>query len=128
MKQRLLSALEAVDLLIERGHAADLAMATSMAADAVGLLPLVNRRDFATEDILHTLPRFAGLAAKASSLLLLQKQDEETIKKALEILEFGRGSSIRMLMDQKWDTTALKATDQELADEFEILRMEMNAV
>ena len=126
LKQRLLSAVEAVDLLIERGYDADMTRATEMAADAVRLLPLVNRRDFGTEDMLHVLPRFAGLAAKASSLILLKEPNRETTEKALEILELGRGSSLRMLMDQKWDVSALREKHVALADEFESLRIEMS--
>ena len=124
--QRVNSALEVVDLLIESGERCDLEKAKDVAVESIKLLPVLSRPDLTDEDRLHLLPRFAGLAGKACSLILessaIQENDTEAMRHALEILEYGRGSAIGVLIDQKKDGIAdLAGRDPDLANEYRTL-------
>ena len=128
--QRLESAIEVVDLRIAQGGKHNLQEAKEIAVGAIQLLPLLSRRDLSEVDRLHILPRFAGLAAKASSLILATSEKIEdvtgAIKYALEILEFGRGSTLGILIDQRQDLADLKRLHPQLAEEYERLLAAIN--
>jgi tetratricopeptide (TPR) repeat protein len=111
----------AIQLLQDRG---DYAGAYKLCTEALELLPHVHNRFLSHQDQQHVVSLFSGLATNACALAL---QLGELPEKALEILERGRGAILGLLIDDRSDTSVLKAAYPNLCAIYESLRLEVNA-
>jgi hypothetical protein len=104
-------------------RAGDYDSAYALAVDAIDLLPRVHNRTLSLQDQQYIVSLFSGLATDACSLAL---QRGEPLAKALELLEQGRGVTLGFLMDDRSDTSELKAAHPTLCALYESLRLEVN--
>jgi tetratricopeptide (TPR) repeat protein len=94
-----------------------------LAVDAIDLLPYVHNRSLDHQDQQYVVSHFSGLATTACALALQTGKDPEV---ALEVLEKGRGVILRLLMDDRSNTSELKAVNPELCARYESLQLEVN--
>ncbi|OLF10162.1 hypothetical protein BLA60_17095 [Actinophytocola xinjiangensis] len=94
------------------------AEAVTAFAGVIGLLPLVASRELRREDQEDRLGRWSGIAANAAACALATGDQ----RRALVLLEQGRGVLLSRAMDTRADLTALHASHPALAAEFEELR------
>jgi hypothetical protein len=97
--------------------------AYSLAAEAIDLLPYVHNRSLDHQDQQYVVSHFSGLATTACALALQTGKGPEA---ALEVLEQGRGAILRLLMDDRSNTSELKAVNPELCARYETLQLEVN--
>jgi tetratricopeptide (TPR) repeat protein len=97
--------------------------AYSLAAEAIDLLPYIHNRSLDHQDQQYVVSHFSGLATTACALALQTGKGPEA---ALEVLEQGRGSILRLLMDDRSNTSELKAVNPELCARYESLQLEVN--
>ncbi|KAF7184203.1 hypothetical protein CNMCM7691_004828 [Aspergillus felis] len=112
---RLMACQHALRILKDRK---DWKQASSLAQEAIKLLPILCSRYLTRDDQQLVLAQTAGLAADACSLMLKAKEHPE---KALECLEEGRGIILGYLMDSRSDISELRSEDSSLADGLETL-------
>ncbi|KFY28251.1 hypothetical protein V491_00549 [Pseudogymnoascus sp. VKM F-3775] len=117
---RIRASTVALQILQNQG---DYASAYELAASAIDLLPHVHNRSLSYQDQQYVVSLFSGLATTACSLAL---QIGEPPEKALEILERGRGVILGLLIEDRSDTSELKAAYPDLCTLYEILRLEVN--
>lgn len=115
--RRISSARRAIQLLLEQNH---WQKASSLACDAVKLLPLACSRYLSREGKQHVVSQTSGLAAEACSLSLRTQNDP---CRALEYLEHGCGLILGYLMDSRGDISELKKGFPRRAEEFDGLRL-----
>ncbi|KAL8310416.1 hypothetical protein RB597_010314 [Gaeumannomyces tritici] len=92
--------------------------------EAVELLPTVSPRSLNHTDKQHMLANFAGLASMAAATALNAGKEASH---ALQLLELGRGVIAGLLMDMRGDISDLKRKHPSLADEFTVLRDELDS-
>ena len=97
--------------------------AYSLALEAINLLPYVHNRSLDHQDQQYVVSHFSGLATNACALALQTGKGPEA---ALEVLEQGRGVILRLLMDDRSNTSELEAVYPELCARYESLRLEVN--
>ena len=114
--KRITAARQAIRLLAEQNN---WQKASSLAHEAVNLLPMVCSRYLSREDQQHAVLQTSGLAADACSLSLRTDNDPD---RALEYLEHGRGLILGYLIDGRGDISELKKDSPEKAEEFDRLR------
>jgi CHAT domain len=104
--------------------------AAKLLETAVYLLPAIAPRHIARGDQEHRLGDFAGLAAEAASLALLDIGEPETgaerAARALGLLEAGRGILLGQALDMRDDTGELAGLDSGLAARFVRLRDQLD--
>lgn len=104
--------------------------AAKLLETAVYLLPAIAPRRIARGDQEHRLGDFAGLAAEAASLALLDTREPETdserAARALGLLEAGRGILLSQALDMRDDTAELAVLDSSLAARFVRLRDQLD--
>jgi tetratricopeptide (TPR) repeat protein len=93
------------------GSVGDWAEATAGSEHAVALLPLVAARGLSRADHERLLHDNAGTATSGAAFAALAGQP----KRAVEILEGGRGVLLTQTLDMRTDMTELRARDPELA-------------
>jgi hypothetical protein len=95
--------------------------AATLLAGAVELLPLISPRTLARLDQQHQLRRFNahGISADAAALALDASYPP---RRAMELLEIGRGVMLANILDCRSDTSDLCDAYPELAEELERLR------
>jgi tetratricopeptide (TPR) repeat protein len=98
--------------------------AYTVSKEAIGFLSLLHNRSLDLQDQQYILSLFSGLASHACSLAI---QIGKPPAKALEHLEQGRGVILGLLMDDRGDTSELKAANPALCAQYERLRFEINA-
>ena len=101
----------------------DFESAYSLSVEAINLLPYIHNRSLDHQDQQYVVSHFSGLATSACSLALQTGKGPEA---ALEVLEQGRGVILRLLMDDRSNTSELKAVYPELCVQYESLRFEVN--
>ncbi|KAL8364750.1 hypothetical protein RB595_003837 [Gaeumannomyces hyphopodioides] len=92
--------------------------------EAVKLLPIVSPRSLNHTDKQHILANSAGLASMAAATAL--NAGKEAFH-ALQLLELGRGVIAGLLMDMRGDISDLTRKHPSLADEFIVLRNELDS-
>jgi tetratricopeptide (TPR) repeat protein len=118
--ERIKVAAKALQLLQKRG---DYDSAYILSREAIDLLPHVHNRSLGLHDQQYVVSRFSGLATDACSLAL---QTGESPANALELLERGRGVILSLLMDDRSNTSELRAAHPTLCARYENLRLEVN--
>jgi hypothetical protein len=93
------------------GTAGDWAEATAGSEHAVALLPLVAARGLSRADHERLLHDHAGTATDGAAFAVLAGQP----RRAVEILEGGRGVLLTQTLDMRTDMTELRAREPELA-------------
>ncbi|XTI93403.1 TPR-like protein [Cenococcum geophilum] len=101
----------------------DFESAYNISVEAINLLPYVYNRSLDRQDQQYVVSHFSGLATSACSLALQIGKGPRT---ALEVLEQGRGVILSLLMDDRSDTSKLKAAYPQLCEQYESLRLEVN--
>ncbi|MER5184560.1 CHAT domain-containing protein [Streptomyces sp. NPDC002896] len=98
--------------------------ATDLLQDAVRLLPEVSPRRLARSDQEYALGSLAGLAGEAASLVLADPRlpAADRPRRALSLLEAGRGVLISQALDGRNDLSALRRSRPDLAARFVELR------
>jgi hypothetical protein len=100
--------------------------AAKLMETAVHLLPAIAPRHIVRGDQERRLGDFAGLAAEAASLALLDVREPETgaerAARALGLLEAGRGVLLSQALDMHSDIAVLAGRDHSLAERFVNLR------
>ena len=117
---RIRASTQALQLLQSQGDAES---AYNLSAEAINLLPYVHNRSLDHQDQQYIVSHFSGLATTACSLAL---QTGKGPGVALEVLEQGRGVILSLLMDDRSDTSKLKAAYPQLCGQYESLRLEVN--
>ncbi|KUN14574.1 hypothetical protein AQJ11_44445 [Streptomyces corchorusii] len=119
--QRLGSARAAAADLVA---ASEVLRATDLLQNAVRLLPEVSPRRLARSDQEHALGGLAGLAGEAASLVLADPRlpAADRPRRALSLLETGRGILISQVLDGRDDLSALRLRHPDLAARFVELR------
>ena len=117
---RIRASTQALQLLQSQGNAES---AYNLSAEAINLLPYVHNRSLDHQDQQYVVSHFSGLATTACSLAL---QTDKGPGAALEVLEQGRGVILSLLMDDRCDTSKLKAAYPQLCRQYESLRLEAN--
>jgi tetratricopeptide (TPR) repeat protein len=117
---RIRAATLALQILQDQGNHAS---AYELSASAIDLLPRVHNRSLSHQDQQYVVSLFSGLATTACSLALQVGKPPE---KALEILEQGRGVILSLLIEDRSDTSELKAAYPDLCALYETLRVEVN--
>ncbi|MER5862831.1 CHAT domain-containing protein [Kitasatospora sp. NPDC002040] len=104
--------------------ASEVPRATDLLQNAVRLLPEVSPRRLARSDQEYALGGLAGLAGEAASLVLADPRlpTADRPRRALSLLEAGRGVLISQALDGRDDLSALRLRDPELATRFVELR------
>lgn len=92
--------------------------------DAVMLLPTVSTRLLQHTDKQHMLKGFADLTSAAAATALNSGKEAH---KALELLELGRGAIAGLMLDMRTDVSDLRLQHPVLADEFVLLRNELDS-
>ncbi|KLU92421.1 hypothetical protein MAPG_11367 [Magnaporthiopsis poae ATCC 64411] len=92
--------------------------------EAVKLLPTVSPRSLNHTDKQHMLADSAGLASMAAATALNAGKEPSH---ALQLLELGRGVIAGLLMDMRGDISDLKREHPSLADEFTVLRDDLDS-
>jgi tetratricopeptide (TPR) repeat protein len=109
------------------GHVHD---AAKLMETAVHLLPAIAPRHIVRGDQERRIGEFAGLAAEAASLALLDVREPETqaerAARALGLLEAGRGILLSQALDMHSDVAMLDARDHSLAKRFVHLRDQLD--
>ena len=118
---RIRSAREAAQILASRLTWED---ASILLQEAVELLPTVSPRSLKHTDKQHMLADFSGLASMAAASALSAGKDAYS---ALRLLEVGRGVIAGLLMDMRRDISDLRRDHPDLADEFILLRDELDS-
>ncbi|KUJ17458.1 uncharacterized protein LY89DRAFT_53945 [Mollisia scopiformis] len=98
--------------------------ASSLLEDAVKLLPKVSPRHIQHKDKTYNLARFGGMVSLAMSAAL---QAGRSGKRALEIIEHGRGVILGMLYDARSDIARLRKKRPDLAKAFVELRDKLDS-
>ena len=129
-RERIKSARKATDLIYNQ----DPERASRLLSAAVDLLPLTSPRTGHRDDKQFSLGKFSGLASDAASLaaraamvvspILSSDQNLE----CLRLLELGRGIMAGMYLDTRSDTTDLRKKHPEIAEKFDSLRSELDAI
>ncbi|GGY32352.1 CHAT domain-containing tetratricopeptide repeat protein [Streptomyces tanashiensis] len=119
--QRLGSARAAAADLVA---ASDVLRATDLLQNAVRLLPEVSPRRLARSDQEYALGGLSGLAGEAASLVLADPRlpAADRPRRALSLLEAGRGVLISQALDGRDDLSALRRRHPDLAARFVELR------
>jgi tetratricopeptide (TPR) repeat protein len=119
--QRLGSARAAAADLVA---ASEVLCATDLLENAVRLLPEVSPRRLARSDQEHALGGMAGLAGEAASLVLADPRlpAADRPRRALSLLEAGRGVLISQALDGRDDLSVLRLRHPDLAARFVALR------
>jgi hypothetical protein len=117
---RIRVAIQTIQLLRNQGKYDS---AYTLSKEAIDLLPLVQNRSLSIQDQQYVVSHFSGLAADACSLAL---QVGEGPSKALELLERGRGVILGLLMDDRSNTSELRAANLTLCERYESLRLKIN--
>jgi tetratricopeptide (TPR) repeat protein len=117
---RVRASTQALQLLQSRG---DFESAYNLSVEAINLLPYVHNRSLDRQDQQYVVSHFSGLATTACSLALQTEQGPEA---ALDVLEQGRGVILSLLIDDRSDTSKLKAAYPQLCTQYESLRLEVN--
>ncbi|OGE48761.1 hypothetical protein PENARI_c026G10257 [Penicillium arizonense] len=117
---RILGFVQAIELLQSQGNYGN---AYTLSEEAIDLLPLVHNRSLSIQDQQYVVSFFFGMAADACSLAL---QVGQAPIKALELLERGRGVILSLLMDDRSDTSELRAVNPTLCEQYENLRLEIH--
>ena len=117
---RIRASAQALQLLQSQGDAES---AYNLSAEAINLLPYVHNRSLDHQDQQYVVSHFSGLATTACSLAL---QTGKGPGAALEVLEQGRGVILSLLMDDRSDTSKLKAAYPQLCVQYESLHLEVN--
>jgi hypothetical protein len=118
---RVSSAREAAQILASQLTWED---ASLLLQEAVELLPAVSPRSLKHTDKQHMLGDFSGLASIAAAAALNAGKDAYS---ALRLLELGRGVIAGLLMDMRGDISDLSRDHPGLADEFVLLRDELDS-
>ncbi|KAK4169546.1 CHAT domain-containing protein [Cladorrhinum sp. PSN259] len=118
---RIISARRAANILASRR---DWANASILLQEAVELLPTVSPRTSKHTDKQHKLASFGGIASLAAAMALSAGKD---VYDALRLLELGRGITSGLLMDLRSDISDLQEKHQDLANEFILLRDELDS-
>lgn len=105
-------------------RAGNVAEAARGFAAAVRQLPEVSPRRLGQSDALRRLGDRAGLAAAAAATAIADGRPDE----AVALLELGRGVLLGRTLGVRGDTAGLRAADSELADRYELLREQVNAL
>jgi tetratricopeptide (TPR) repeat protein len=92
--------------------------------EAIRLLPQIAPWRLSRADREHGLGEIAGLAAEAASAAIEAGRSE----RGVELLEQARGVLLAQVMDIRGDLSDLRASAPSLAEEFERLRDELDAV
>ncbi|KAL8370380.1 hypothetical protein RB595_000652 [Gaeumannomyces hyphopodioides] len=92
--------------------------------EAVELLPIASPRSLNHTDKQHILANSAGLASMAAATALNAGKEASH---ALQLLELGRGVIAGLLMDMRGDISDLTRKHPSLADEFIVLRNELDS-
>ncbi|MFG1809258.1 CHAT domain-containing protein [Streptomyces sp. NPDC049040] len=108
-------------LAAERGLPAQAARAFAL---AVELLPAAAPRRLERPDAQRWLTEFAGLASDAAAMALACDDPE----RALALLESGRGVLLNRTLGIRTDTAEVRAAAPALADRFDALRDELDAL
>ena len=117
---RIRASAQALQLLQSQG---DTESAYNLSAEAINLLPYAHNRSLDHQDQQYVVSHFSGLATTACSLAL---QIGKGPGVALEVLERGRGVILSLLMDDRSDTSKLKAAYPQLCAQYESLHLEVN--
>lgn len=118
---RLRAARDAAELAVLSG---DPDRALAMIELAVTLLPRLTSRDLGRVDREYRTGHASGLASTAASVAIAAGQPD----RAVELLEQTRGLVYAGTLDTRGDITDLRDRAPLLADEFDTLRMAINAV
>ncbi len=97
--------------------------ATEAFGQAISLLGEVANGDLDLDDQSHLLGDLAGLGSAAAAAALA---DDGDARRALALLERGRGVMLTRLLNVRGDLDELRARDEHLADTFDGLRHELN--
>jgi tetratricopeptide (TPR) repeat protein len=117
---RIQAAVLAIELLHDQG---DDNGAYQLSLKAIDLLPRIHNRYLNHHDQQYVVSTFSGLATDACSLAI---QVGELPDKAVEILERGRGVILGLLIDDRSDSSELKAAYPDQCALYESLRVEVN--
>ena len=118
---RIRSARKAAQILASRLIWED---ASILLQEAVKLLPTISPRSLKHTDKQYMLADFGGLASMAAAAALNAGRDAYS---ALRLLELGRGVIASLLMDMRGDISDLMRDHPGLADEFTLLRDELDS-
>jgi tetratricopeptide (TPR) repeat protein len=94
-----------------------------LAVDAIELLPYIYHRSLDHREQHYVVAHFSGLATTACSLALHTGRGSEV---ALKVLERGRSVILSLLMDDRSDTSKLKATHPEVYARYKSLLVQVN--
>ncbi|KAL4759760.1 CHAT domain-containing protein [Aspergillus foveolatus] len=106
-------------LPLQHIQAAQWSKASVLAENAVQFLPLVCTRYLSRDDQQYAITQTAGLAADACSIFLQLGRPE----KAFQTLEFGRGLILGYLIDSRSDVDQLRNEYQDIAEQYDRLRL-----
>jgi tetratricopeptide (TPR) repeat protein len=96
-----------------------------LAVDAIDLLSYIHNRSLGHQDQQYVVSYFSGLATTACSLALHTGKGPEA---ALEVLERGRGVILRLLIDNRSNTSKLEVAHPEACARYKSLLLEVNKV
>ncbi|KAF2465628.1 uncharacterized protein BDR25DRAFT_239619, partial [Lindgomyces ingoldianus] len=101
----------------------DFKSAYQISIEAINLLPYLHNRSLDHQDEQYVVSHFSGLATSACSLALHTGKGPEA---ALELLEQGRGVILSLIIDDRSNTSKLKAAYPEMCAQYESLCFEVN--
>jgi tetratricopeptide (TPR) repeat protein len=102
----------------------DLLKAAVFVKEATKLLPIISPRILNRSDQQDNIATFSGLASYGASILL--ESGSEALE-ALQTLELSRGVMNTLILETRIDTTDLEKYDPDLAEEFKILRDQLDS-